>query len=266
MHPNCSDPMRAPIATARLLAKAAAGSRSSCQGDEARRDFRELRGRLLENREALRVLFLRDEIPGLTDHDHNFLVVGRSGDDGVIEGRTRARVVVLARKKIRLEHQRLDVARVYCKDSRNRLQRHRNVILLRVGRRYLKEGRRILRIQGVGGFKLRPRIVEVLLGRIDAAQRRERARIRLVEGHRAPGDALGVGRTICADIDIGELREHAKVRRIEVRGLFQVIRRARVVAELLFCKTVIVIDLRGFVAHLQQVLRVLQRDVRAADL
>src|SRR5262249_48595937 len=72
--------------------------------------------------------------------------------------------------------------------------------------------------------------------------------------------------TVLLQENVRQLREHAEIRRIEVRRLLQVVRGRGQVAQLFVGESVVVIDLRGLIAHLQQMLRVLQRDVGPIDL
>ena len=194
------------------------------------------------------------------------MIVRRSRDDRVVVRLAGTRVVVLARIKVGFKDEGLNVAGIDGQRARDRLQRQRNVILLRVGRRDLEERRWVLWVQRERRLELRASIVVVLFGSVDASERHERPGIGLVEGYGSPGNALGIAWPPRPDVEVCEGREHAQIRWIEIGGFLEVGQSCATVAELLLREGVVVEYLCGFIAQLQQMLGVLNRNIGAVHL
>ena len=126
---------------------------------------------LLEDRDGLSVFLFLYEIRRLTNHNCDLFVVGCGGDDRVVVRLTRVRGGVLARIEVRLKDESLNVTRIDGQRPCDRLQRQRNVILLRIRGRDLEDRRRIFRVKRERRFELRARVVEMLFGGIDASER-----------------------------------------------------------------------------------------------
>ncbi len=68
------------------------------------------------------------------------------------------------------------------------------------------------------------------------------------------------------EIHLGELREDAHVRRIQVRRVLEIVQRRLRVSERLLRVPVVVVHLRGFIARLEQTLRELHGEIGPVDL